>query len=91
MYRVRFGCESPKTIPGDSSHDTFAKFSYGYSKDFERLLGAMADIASRLEPVSLEADTFTDSAMISSCLVGLYAHIAIFWTIGDVGHTFAMS
>ena len=56
------------------------ELSYGYSKDFERMVNTMAHITRWLEPVFIEANTFQDSAMVSQCLLELYAHIATFWT-----------
>jgi hypothetical protein len=54
--------------------------SYGYGKDFERLVSAMADITSWLEPVPIEASTFKDYGVVSRCLLEIYTHIIVFWT-----------
>jgi predicted nuclease of restriction endonuclease-like RecB superfamily len=40
----------------------------------------MADISAWLEPIGVEATTFSDSAMVTKSLVALYVHIIGFWT-----------
>ena len=40
----------------------------------------MTDISEWLEAISAEATTFSDSAMVTKCLVALYVHIIGFWT-----------
>jgi len=57
----------------------FGKLSYGYSKDFERLVSTMTHITRWLEPVFAEANTFNNSRMVSQCLLELYTHLATFW------------
>ncbi|KAH0564926.1 hypothetical protein GP486_001681 [Trichoglossum hirsutum] len=51
----------------------------GHIKDYERLLEALADISAWLEPIGVDATTFSDSAMVSQSLVALYVHIIGFW------------
>jgi hypothetical protein len=48
-------------------------------KDYERLVKTLADISAWLEPVCMEARTFTDSIMVSKSLVALFVHIIEFW------------
>ena len=52
----------------------------GYIKDYKRLLKALAHISAWLEPISIEATTFSGSTMVSKSLVALYIHIIGFWT-----------
>jgi hypothetical protein len=43
-------------------------------------VNALADISAWLEPISIEATTFSDSFMVSKGLVALHVHIVEFWT-----------
>lgn len=46
---------------------------------YERLLGVLTDISRWLEPVRLEAATFSDSDIVRRSLVALYVDIISFW------------
>jgi hypothetical protein len=70
---------------------TVWQLAHGHTKDYERLLNTLSQIAAWLEPINMEAKIFANSAIINKYLVDLYIHIIKFWAKASVVYSSSKS
>ena len=59
----------------------------GYTEEYMKLIEALGNICEWLQPIKLNAETFTNSANVQGCVLKLYSFILTFWEKAILAYT----